>query len=679
MTARWPRWALGGIIAVAVVLYGWAIGAGGDWGNPYYAAAVRSMSGGLTNFLFGSLDQAGVITVDKPPLALWPQVICTWIFGYHPFAVLLPQVLEGGAAVFLLHRTVRRWAGEPAALIAAAALAVTPITVAINRDNNPDTLMVLFLIAAAWAFTRAVDAEHRTRWMMLSGLFIGLGFTTKMLQAWVVLPAFALAYLVGVRIPWPRKLLDLAAAGVAVIASSLWWVVLVSLWPGAKPFIGSSGTGSVWDLVIGYNGIGRVAGGSDKASEFATILSIVLFGGIPGPTRLFNPLLGGQISWLLPLALLSLVAVIFGRRVGSTAGRAGWWLWGGWLIVAGLVLSFSIGAFHAYYTTMLAPPIAALTGAGLVLLWRWYRRPIGAWWLALPLAATVSAGWAWVLIARDPAWNGWLRYAVAVVAVLAVAVLVVARFARGVPEPVVSQSADSGSDLGESEEAHSAVGASDIPELETARSGHGRLGVAGALLAVATVLLAPAAWSVATAVEPSNSFMGTTNATAGPYVMPPYLVGLGPKAQPSIRRALNPLIGNQATDVTMTAAQRAMLDYAVAHGHTPIAMAVEGGAIVASNYLVLSDAPVVVLGGFEGADPAPTTDELASWVREGRVRFVVSHTAPPSTKIDTGNPASIFASIGGPNEAARITWVQGHCKPVPGLGGDGDALFDCGS
>ena len=282
MTARWPRWALGGIVVVAVVLYGWAIGAGNDWGNPYYSAAIRSMSSGFTNFLFGSLDQVGVITVDKPPLALWPQVVCVWIFGYHPFAVLLPQVIEGAAAVFLLHRTVRRWAGEPAALIAAATLAVTPITVAINRDSNPDTLMVLFLIAAAWAFTRAVSDEHRTRWLMLSGVFIGLGFTTKMLQAWVVLPAFTLAYLVGVRIPWPRKLLDLLAAGIAVLVSSLWWVVLVSSWPGAKPFIGSSGTGSVWDLLIGYNGVGRVAGGS---SELSTLLSIVLFGGIPGPDR----------------------------------------------------------------------------------------------------------------------------------------------------------------------------------------------------------------------------------------------------------------------------------------------------------------------------------------------------------------------------------------------------------
>jgi 4-amino-4-deoxy-L-arabinose transferase-like glycosyltransferase len=654
MTAKWPRWALGGIVAVAVVLYGWAIGAGNDWGNPYYTAAVRSMSGDFTNFLFGSLDQAGVITVDKPPLALWPQVVSTWLFGYHPFAVLLPQVLEGGAAVFLLHRTVRRWAGEPAALIAAAALAVTPITVAINRDNNPDTLMVLFLVAAAWAFTRAVSGEHRTRWLVLSGLFIGFGFTTKMLQAWVVLPAFALAYLVGVRIPLRRKLLDLLATGAAVLVSSLWWMALVSLWPGAKPFIGSSGTGSVWDLVIGYNGIGRVAGGGagSKASELSTLLSMVLFGGIPGPTRLFNPLLGGQISWRLPLALLSLVAVIFGRRAGTTADRAGWWLWGGWLLVAGLVLSFSIGTFHAYYTTMLAPPIAALTGAGLVMFWRWYRRPTGAWWVALPFVVLVSAAWAWILVDRDPTWHGWLRYAVAVIAVLAVAVLVVARLTGGHP-PAVPDSDGTGRPS--------------------------RLGVVGVLLAVVAVLLVPAAWSAATAIGPSNSFMGMTNATAGPYVMPPYLVSLGPKAQPSIRRALNSFIGTKATDVSLTASQRAMLDYALGHAHTPIALAVEGGAISAGDYLVLSDAPVVALGGFEGADPVPSTDELASWVHAGRVRFVVSRTGPPSAKVDTANPASIFATIGGPNEAARVTWVQAHCQLVPGLGGDGNGLFDCDS
>ena len=672
MTAKWPKWALAGIVAVAAVLYGWAIGVGGDWGNPYYTAAVRAMSGGLTNFLFGSLDQVGVVTVDKPPLALWPQVASTWIFGYHPFAVLLPQVIEGAAAVFLLHRTVRRWAGEPAALIAAAALAVTPITVAINRDNNPDTLMVLFLVAAAWAFTRAVDAEHRTRWLVLSGLFVGLGFTTKMLQAWVVLPAFALAYLVGVRIPWPRKLLDLLATGAAVLVSSLWWVALVALWPGAKPFIGSSGTGSVWDLVIGYNGIGRVAGGAGgKASELSLLLT-VLFGGIPGPTRLFNPLLGGQISWLLPLALLSLVAVIFGRRVGSTAGRAGWWLWGGWLIIAGLVLSFSIGTFHAYYTSMLAPPIAALTGAGLVLLWRWYRRPTGAWWLALPLVVLVSGAWAWELIARDQTWNGWLRYAVAVVAVLAIAVLVVARLTGG---GLVVASALSEADRPVPGERPLDV-ADEQPE--TTRPAR-RLGIAGALLAVVTVLLAPAVWSVATAVGPSNSFMGTGNATAGPFVMPPFLAGLGPKAQPAIQRALDPLIGNQATDVTMTASQREMLDYAVAHAHTPITLAVEGGAIVASDYLVLSDAPIVVMGGFEGSDPAPDVPELASWVRDGRVRFVVSHTDPPAAKVDTTNPGTIFSAIGGPNEAARVGWVQAHCQRVPGLGGDGNALFDCDS
>jgi hypothetical protein len=342
----------------------------------------------------------------------------------------------------------------------------------------------------------------------------------------------------------------------------------------------------------------------------------------------------------------------------------------------------------------------------------------------------VSAAWAWVLIAQDTSWQGWLRYAVAVVAVLAAAVLVVARFAASgladgaLPTEAHPRAANPGTDkaqltaagwLGNDQASlamagpatdrqdHSAAqlaiaqppaGGRDNDEARltvsllasgewvsrgTIRPAHCGLAVVGALLAIVTVLLAPAVWSVATALGPSNSFMGTTNATAGPYVMSTFLTGLGPKEQSAIRHALDPLIGDQATDATLTAGERAMLDYALANAHTPIALAVEGGALVAGNYLVLSDAPIVVMSGFEGADPAPNADGLASWVKEGRVRFVVSHTSPPPTKVDTTDPASIFGGLGGPNEAARVIWVQSHCKPVPGLGGDGNGLFDCGS
>jgi len=254
---------LGAICVVAAVLYGWGIGTAG-WGNPYYSAAVKSMSASLTNFVFGSFDPLGVVTVDKPPMALWPMVASAAVFGYHGWSLLLPQVIEGVAAVFLLHRTVRCWAGEHVALLAALVFALTPVTVAINRDTNPDTLMVLLLVAAAYALTRSVQrplhAGGATRWLMLAAVLLGLGFITKMLQAWIVVPVFALAYLVGSPAPVRRRALDVLGAGVALLASSMWWVALVSFWPGTKPYIGGSTDGSVLNLVIGYNGLGRILG-----------------------------------------------------------------------------------------------------------------------------------------------------------------------------------------------------------------------------------------------------------------------------------------------------------------------------------------------------------------------------------------------------------------------------------
>src|SRR5256714_10702379 len=233
-----PLNAVRGVGVLAGVLYGWRLWASG-WGNPYYSAAVKSMSANLTNFVFGSFDPMGVVTVDKPPMAFWPMVVSAAIFGYHGWSLLLPQVVEGVAAVLLLHRTVRRWAGEHVALLAALIFALTPVTVAINRDTNPDTLMVLLLVAAAYAFTRSVQAGiqpgRATRWLLLAAMFLGLGFVTKMLQAWIVVPAFALAYLVGSATPVRRRVLDLIGAGAGLLASSKWGGALVSLLPAPKP------------------------------------------------------------------------------------------------------------------------------------------------------------------------------------------------------------------------------------------------------------------------------------------------------------------------------------------------------------------------------------------------------------------------------------------------------------
>ncbi|MGH3854661.1 MAG: ArnT family glycosyltransferase, partial [Pseudonocardiaceae bacterium] len=454
----------GGIFVVAGVLYGWRIW-GEGWGNLYYSAAVKAMSASLTNFVFGSFDPLGVVTVDKPPMALWPMVLSAAIFGYHSWALLLPQVLEGVAAVVLLHRTVRLWAGERVALLAALVFTLTPVTVAINRDTNPDTLMVLLLVVAAYAFTRSVQRPlalgRATRWLFLAAVFLGLSFVTKMLQAWIVVPAFALAYLVGSAAPMLRRVLDLLGAGAVLLASSLWWVALVTWWPGHKPYIGGSTDGSELNLVIGYNGLGRIfgrevgrelVGGSAATPSGATLSGATPwsaghgghggFGGGFGFPRLFGQQMGGQISWLLPLCLVTLAAVAMvgaiarvrqmrsglpGATAPDPARRAGWFLWGGWLVLVGLLLSYAQGISHSYYTTEMAPALAAVTSAGVAAMWRHYRRPGGYHWLLFPAAVVLTTGWAWVLVSRDTAWNGWLRYAVVAIGILAVALLVAGR------------------------------------------------------------------------------------------------------------------------------------------------------------------------------------------------------------------------------------------------------------
>ncbi|MBV9315460.1 MAG: glycosyltransferase family 39 protein, partial [Pseudonocardia sp.] len=626
---QWNSWALIAICGLAAALYGWRINSEG-WGNPYYAAAVKSMSQSVTNFVFGSFDPVGVVTVDKPPLALWAMVASTAVFGFHRWSVLLPQVIEGVAAVFVLHRTVRRWAGENAALIAALVLALMPITVAINRDSNPDTMMVLLLVLAAYALTRSVEREQASsRWLMLAGFFLGLGFIAKMLQAWIVVPAFLAAYLVGSTASWPRRVLRILGAGGVMLASSMWWVVLVGVWPQPKPYIGGSTDGSVLNLVIGYNGLGRVLGraagqaiaGGPAGSPAGGLGGPASPGGLIGPeaigyrggfmsgqagiTRLFADQMGGQISWLLPLCVIVLVTAsilgIQGLRAGERGNptrRAGWFLWGGWLLMVFGVLSFMQNQFHPYYTTELAPAISAVVGAGLAPLWHRYRHTGGYSWLLLPAAVATTAGWAWVVISRQPNWYGWLRYAVAVVAVLAVIALLLVRLSnqRGVAVRVAS------------------------------------------VLVLVALLLAPGVWSAATAfADPAGGAM----AQAGP-----------PRAMSSARRRNTPgtnepqAWSQSQSNGSLTTQQRAILSYAAAHsGDAWIKLAVEGGARTAESYLLNSDATVMGMGGFGGGDPAPTAEQLAQWVQQGQLKFVLEpgHGDQPGRGADWGRGAASAA------------------------------------
>jgi 4-amino-4-deoxy-L-arabinose transferase-like glycosyltransferase len=655
-----PPVMLAAICVVAAVLYGWGIGTAG-WGNPYYSAAVKSMSASLTNFVFGSFDPLGVVTVDKPPMAFWPMVASAAVFGYHGWSLLLPQVIEGIAAVLLLHRTVRLWAGEHVALLAALVFALTPVTVAINRDTNPDTLMVLLLVAAAYALTRSVhrplQVGRATHWLMLAAVFLGLGFITKMLQAWIVVPVFALAYLVGSPAPVRRRILDVLGAGVALLASSMWWVALVSFWPGTKPYIGGSTDGSVLNLVIGYNGLGRilgreagrelVRGPSDGPGVPGGGHGGGGFGGGSGITRLFGEQVGGQISWLLPLCLLVLVAVtIAGIRqlrsglIPDPARRAGWVLWGGWLLLVGLVLSVAQGGFHSYYTTEMAPALAAVTAAGVAAMWRHYRRPGGYRWLLFPAAVTLTVGWAWLLVSRDISWNGWLRYAVAGIGVAAVVLLVAGRLSLRGTSSAASR-------------------------------------VAG-VLSVVALLLAPGVWSIATAFAASGGAMaqaGPSGSGFGRGRFDPLRVDLAPQG-PLAARFRGAMRGD------LTAEQGKLLAYAQANsGGSRITLAVQGGAMAAEAYLIHSDAVIVGMGGFSGQDPAPTVATVAQWVQQGQLRFVLARGPGQGVGGHGGGGGGGLAGSGGGVTALRTQWVQQHCAVVsPSAYGASDriqVLYDC--
>ena len=410
---------LAGLLLLAAVLYLWGLSRNGS-ANQYYAAAVQAGTHSWKAFLFGSLDAGNYITVDKPPASLWAMELSTRVFGFWGFSMLLPQALEGVAAVALLYATVRRWFGRPAALLSGLVLAITPVAALMFRFNNPDALLALLLVAGAYCMTRAVE-RGQTRWIALAGAALGFAFLTKMMQAFIVLPAFALVYLVAAPVPLRRRIWQLAVGGGAVVVSAGWWVALVELWPAsARPYIGGSTDNSVLQLVFGYNGLGRISGGNGPGGGAG-------FSGAAGVLRLFNSELGGQIGWLLPASVVALGAgvVRLVRRRPARTDRvlATVLLWGGWLIVTAVVYSFMSGTIHPYYTNTLAPPIAVLTGVGATLLWQRRERLIARLTLAAMLVVTGVT--AFVLLDRTPSWHPWLRGAVLGASLVAAVVLVV--------------------------------------------------------------------------------------------------------------------------------------------------------------------------------------------------------------------------------------------------------------
>ncbi|OFJ50672.1 glycosyl transferase, partial [Mycolicibacterium grossiae] len=405
-TAVGERVALGVLLAATAALYLVGLSASG-WANAFYSAAVQAGSSDATAMLFGSSDASNAITVDKTPAALWVMDVSARIFGLNSWSVLVPQALMGVAAVAVLYAAVRRVSGPPAALLAGAVLALTPAAALIFRFNNPDALLVLMLVLGAYFVQRACAPDSSRWWLAGTGVVVGVAFLAKMLQAFLVLPVFGLVYLLAAAAPWPTRLRRLAGATAALIVSSGWYLLLVELWPASsRPYVGGSQDDSIVELALGYNGIGRLTG--EEVGGLGNLNFDVGWG------RLFGSGMGTHIAWLLPAALVCLVAgLILTRRAPRTdQQRIALLLWGGWLLLTAAVFSFANGIVHAYYTVALAPALGAVLGIGATLLWR--RRTDVRATVAMAATVAVTTVLAVVLLVRDGAVLSWLPVAVGV-------------------------------------------------------------------------------------------------------------------------------------------------------------------------------------------------------------------------------------------------------------------------
>ncbi len=355
-----PRPELAVLLVLAAALYLWSLSKNG-WANDYYSAAVRSMSGSWHDFLYGSFDAKGLMTVDKPPAALWIEALSVKVFGFNSWAILVPQALMGVASVGLLYDLTRRRFGRAAGALAGLALALTPVFVAISRHNNPDALLVLCSVGALWCFVRALE-NGATKWLVFAGVCVGVGFEAKMGAALMVVPGMALAWL------WvaPRgrvvALRQLAFAGAALLVVALAWPVLVWLTPAAsRPWISGTNDNSIWSLIWEYNGLGRLQGQTGGPGNLGTSGT---FGGATGIFRLLNESLGGQAGWLLGAALVGGIGIAALSRLRRIDPRTGWIIAvGGAFGTTAVAFSFAGGIFHPYYTSLLAPFAAALVGA----------------------------------------------------------------------------------------------------------------------------------------------------------------------------------------------------------------------------------------------------------------------------------------------------------------------------
>jgi 4-amino-4-deoxy-L-arabinose transferase-like glycosyltransferase len=626
---------MAGLAAMAGILYFVNLTVSG-YANTYYAMAAQAAGQSWAALFFGALDGQGFITIDKPPLATALMGVSVRLFGLSSASVLLPEALLGIGTVLVLYIAVRRSFGSRAALVAGLVMALTPVSVLIFRYDNPDALLTFLLVSGAWALGRGLE-KGRIRWAAFAAFLVGLAFLTKYLQAWMVLPAFALVWLVSAGGSGRRRLAGLVVSAGVVAVASLWWVAVVELIPAAsRPYVGGSTTNSPLELLLGYDGLGRIFGNSPTGSGLGSALDGLAFGnndavgpgggfgGAAGVLRLFNDAFGGQIAWLLPAALLSiLAAVAIHRRSARTDPRVGGYLlWSTWLLVHVFVFSFMSGIVHPYYSVIAVPAIAALVGAVVVELWD--RRASTAWaGRGLAAGLVVTGVTAWAFLERTPAFVPGLGIGILAVSIAAAIVFVIP---AGLVRPFATRAA-----------------------------------VALALVAVLAGPLAYAADTMQTALS-------------------------GGDPQPGPMAEANGGPGGPGGPAAVTESQ-ALVDYLVANQGGARWIVAANGSMVAASIQLAAGQPVMTMGGFTGSDPTPSVDELKAAIAAGDLRYVLVGNANGGPDggpghgdgggFGGGGPDGGFpGGPGGGTLSGVNAWVTTSCAAVT-IAGASSGLYDC--
>ncbi|MFK4069574.1 ArnT family glycosyltransferase [Streptomyces sp. NPDC029674] len=650
---RWARPALLGLLLGTAALYLWNLSASG-YANSFYSAAAQAGSQSWKAFFFGSLDAGNAITVDKPPASLWPMALSVRLFGLNSWAVLVPQVLMGVATVGVLYAAVRRRFSAAAGLIAGAVLALTPVAALMFRFNNPDALLALLMTVTVYCVLRALE-HGRTKWLVWAGVAVGLAFLAKTLQAFLILPPLAVLYAVCAPVRLRRRFGQLALSAGAMLVSGGWWVAIVELWPASsRPYIGGSQHDSFLELTFGYNGLGRIngeetgsvgggggpGGGGGGGGQW----------GETGIGRMFDSEIGAQISWLLPAALILLVAgLVLTRKARRTdTARAAFVAWGGSLLMTAVIFSFMAGIFHQYYTVALAPYIAALVGMGATVLWE----ERASWWARAVLGVTVAgtAVWAYVLLGRVPDHLPWLRWAVLVAGAAGAAGLPAAsRLGRGLALATIGVSLAASVagpvayTLSTVDSAHTGSIVTAGPASAGGRGGGGGMGGPRGGGGPGGPGAGPGPGQRGNGMPQGAPAGGTPQGRPGG--------GGTPEGRPGVGGGMGGLLNG----AQVSAAAKKLLE-TDAGDYTWAAAAI--GSQNAASYQLTTGDPVMAIGGFNGSDPSPTLAQFQQYVADGRIHyFIASGTGG-------GRGGGEGGGGGDGTEAGITSWVESTFKKV---------------